>query len=191
MPQQRHHSDEAIVDAAIDLVRKQDIDALSARTLAAQLGCSVKPIFDAYGSMDNVRQAVWNRAQALYESRVRQAMASDEKTPYKASGMAYLDFARDEPQLFRMLFMSPTDAQHHQHQEHSADTVISTLAATLHISEADAARLHGEIWIATHGLATMIATGYLNPDREYIEQYLNDIFLGLTATLHSKERARA
>lgn len=73
--------------------------------LAEKLGCSVKPIFGLFDTMDEVRQAVWEQANAWYIERLDAAMSAGDRPPYLASGLAYIEFARTEPNLFTLLFM--------------------------------------------------------------------------------------
>ena len=41
----------------------------------------------------------------LYQNYLKEDMASGKYPPYKASGMAYIRFAKEEKELFRLLFM--------------------------------------------------------------------------------------
>ena len=56
-------------------------------------------------SMDEVQQEVLKAGYQFYGEAIARAMESGEYPPYKASGMAYIDFARREKHLFRLLFM--------------------------------------------------------------------------------------
>lgn len=107
MPRIPKYSRERIIDAAFAIVREQGADALSARTLASRLGCSVRPIFGAFANMEELRHAVWLSANEAYNDHARAAMEGGGDKPYLASGLAYIDFARREPRLFAMLFMRP------------------------------------------------------------------------------------
>ena len=42
---------EALVDAGVRLVLEKGLEALNARSLAAQAGCSIQPVFRNFGSM--------------------------------------------------------------------------------------------------------------------------------------------
>ncbi|MEE1296626.1 MAG: TetR-like C-terminal domain-containing protein [Bifidobacterium sp.] len=172
-----------MLDGAFAIVRESGPDALTARALAGGLGCSVKPIFDAYDSMEDLRHAVWERADNLYNERLRAAMAEDAATPYKASGKAYVDFARDEPHLFRMLFMRAISPEEREAQEANVEPVLEVLMRQLHVDHETAQRFHFEVWTGVHGLATMVATGYADPDDDLVERFLTDLFLGLRSVL--------
>ena len=77
---------------------------MTARALATELGCSVKPIFGLFKNMEEVQQEVLIAANLLYQNYLQEDMAKGKYPPYKASGMAYIRFAKEERELFRLLF---------------------------------------------------------------------------------------
>ena len=105
MPPKVRFTREEIIRAALDITRESGPEALTARSLAARLDCSAKPIFGLFRSMDEVQQEVLKAGYQFYGEAIARAMESGEYPPYKASGMAYIDFARREKHLFRLLFM--------------------------------------------------------------------------------------
>ena len=52
MPPKPKFSREEIVDAALDIVSREVVSALSARELGEKLGSSPRPIFTVFKSMD-------------------------------------------------------------------------------------------------------------------------------------------
>ena len=105
MPPKFLFTRDQIIEAALRITRRGGLSALTARSLAAELGCSVKPIFGLFRNMEEVQQAVRSAGYALYESYLREEMSGGKYPPYKASGMAYIRFAREEKELFKMIFM--------------------------------------------------------------------------------------
>lgn len=97
---------ERILSAAVDIVRRGGPQALSARSLTAALGCGASPIFASYGSMEGVLKAVKAEARALYERRVGSGFSLNP--PFKGFGMAFLWFAMDEPELYRLIIKGDT-----------------------------------------------------------------------------------
>lgn len=49
------------------------------------------------------------------------------------------------------------------------------------LSESDAHLFHAEMWIFVHGIATMIATSYLEWNSEMVSRMLTDGYEGLKA----------
>ncbi len=93
-------SKDIIVDQAVELVREKGWSALSARSLAARIGCSVMPIYSAVGSMDAVKREV---VDACVELAMRRGEQSYTDCRYVNHGVGFITFARDEANLFLAL----------------------------------------------------------------------------------------
>ena len=105
MPPKFKFTREEITQAALKVTRQNGMSGLTARALAEKLGCSSKPIFGLFRNMEEVQQEVMRGAQALYQSYLKEDMEKGKYPPYKASGMAYIRFAKEEKELFKLLFM--------------------------------------------------------------------------------------
>ena len=90
-----------ILSAALDIVRRGGSESLTARSLSAALGCGAGALFNSFGSIQGIRDAVKAEARRLYQSRVRAGFSLNP--PFKGFGMAFLWFAVDEPQLFSLI----------------------------------------------------------------------------------------
>ena len=96
MPRKFLFKREEIVEAAVQLTRESGISAVTARGLGERLGTSSKPIFSHFENMEQVQQAVLAAANEKYQNYLKTDMADGKYPPYKASGMAYIRFAREE-----------------------------------------------------------------------------------------------
>ena len=105
MPPKCRFTREEIIQAALDLTAEKGVGALTARGLAQRLGSSAKPIFGLFANMEEVQQEVVKAANLRYQEYLRQDMSAGRYPPYKASGMAYIRFAREQKELFKLLFM--------------------------------------------------------------------------------------
>ena len=74
MPPKVKFTREEIIRSALDIVRETGPEGLTARSLAARLGCSVKPIFGLFRSMEEVQQEVLAAGYRLYGQTIAQAM---------------------------------------------------------------------------------------------------------------------
>ena len=99
---------EKILAAAIDIVRNGGTTALTARSLSSVLGCGINRIFSAFGSMNGVIEAVRAEARRLFKERVGAGFSLNP--PFKGFGMAFLWFAMDEPQLYKMVMADTASA---------------------------------------------------------------------------------
>lgn len=173
MPRKFMFTREEVLAAALDLVREQGIAAVTARGLGKKLGSSSKPIFSLFENMEDVLSAVMEAANELYQSYLKEDMARGKYPPYKASGMAYIRFAKEEKELFRLLFMRDRSHESRKDKEENK-TLIELIQQNLDISEEDAYLFHLEMWISVHGMAAMLATSYLELDEEFISRVLTD-----------------
>ena len=55
--------------------------------------------------MEEVSQAVIQAANTIYQNFLNAEMKNSAYPPYKASGMGYIRFAKEERELFKLLFM--------------------------------------------------------------------------------------
>ena len=74
MPPKFLFTRDQIIEAALRITRRGGLSALTARSLAAELGCSVKPIFGLFRSMEEVQQAVLSAGYALSAAYLREEM---------------------------------------------------------------------------------------------------------------------
>lgn len=186
MPPKCRFTREEIIQAALDLTAEKGVGALTARGLAQRLGSSAKPIFGLFANMEEVQQEVVKAANLRYQEYLRQDMSSGRYPPYKASGMAYIRFAREQKELFKLLFM-----RDRTHEEKAAgdelEALLGLIQKNMGLSRDDAYRFHLEMWIYVHGIATMIATAYLEWDMDFISAALTDAYQGLRLRFLPKE----
>ena len=105
MPPKCRFTREQIIQVALELTAEKGIGALTARSLAQRLGSSAKPIFGLFTNMEEVQQEVLKAADQRYQAYLQEDMSAGQYPPYKASGMAYIRFAREQRELFKLLFM--------------------------------------------------------------------------------------
>lgn len=168
-----------ITEAALTITRSKGISGLTARALATELGCSVKPIFGLFKNMEEVQGEVISEAYRLYQSYLQEDMSKGTYPPYKASGMAYIRFAKKERELFKLLFMRDRSSEIIEENGEVIKPLLELIQKNLGITEEEAYIFHLEMWIYVHGIATMIATSYLNWDDEFISKTLTDVYSGL------------
>ena len=179
MPPKVKTSKEAILSTAVEMVRTQGAQALNARGVAAVLGCSTQPIFSNFATMEELRLAVGSAANDLCNEYIRREVEKGEYPPYKASGMAYIRFAKEEKELFKLLYMRNRSEENNS-VDSSRDSRMEHLVHTNTGLEGDDVKLfHLEMWAYVHGIATMFATGFLNLEWELVSRMLTDAYLGL------------
>lgn len=179
MPPRFKFTKEEMINAALNVTRKEGISGLTARALAAELDCSVKPIFGLFKNMEEVQQEVIKSADALYQNYLKEDLEKGFHPPYKSIGMAYIRFAKEEKELFKLLFMRDRSREAPEENMEELTPILQIIQEKTGMSEKEAYTFHIEMWIFVHGMATMIATNYLDLDKAYISKVLTDAYEGI------------
>ena len=180
-PKNKFTRDE-MVAAAVQVVRTKGIDKLTAQALAAKLGTSTQPVFTCFSTMDTVRAEVRAAAEALYHAYSSKGLQED--VPFFGFGLQYIRFAREEPELYRLLFLTPGARRGNgafgSHASESAGPSSVPLSCDIyHISATDADRYFRDLWLVVHSLATLIVTNSCPYSDAEIEQILTGFSLSL------------
>ncbi len=176
-PKNKFTRDE-MVEAALRVVRAKGIDGLTAKTLADELGTSTQPVFTAFGSMDAVRREVYAAAVRVYDGYTNTGLK--EKIPFFGVGMQYVRFAREEPELYRLLFLTRTQEYSAiKSMEHLRELVRPTLVKIYHITAAEADIYFRDLWFVVHSLSTLIVTG----DCSYSDGEIGQILTGMSISI--------
>ena len=168
---------EDIIDTAVGLVRKNGESALNARNIAVALKCSTQPIFSNFSTMEELRFAVIKAADDLCQEYMKREVEKGEYPEYKASGMAYIRFAKEEKELFKLLYMR--DRTNEVVPDEIDTNMESIVQENTGLEGLDARLFHLEMWAYVHGIATMLATGFCELDWDLISRMLTDSYQGL------------
>lgn len=184
MPPKPKYDREKIVDIAVNLVREKGVDALTAREVAEYLGTSSRPIFTAFENMTELRKAVIDRCNSIYEEYCKREVAEKLYPEYKALGMAYIKLAIEESNIFKLLFMSENENEYMDLQYKS---VVNMVQKQTGFGSTCADRMHFEMWAFVHGIATMLATKYVDLDINTVSDCLSDVYDGLKRRFNGGE----
>lgn len=164
MPPQINFSKEMVLNEAFELVRQEGFQALTARRIAQRLNCSTQPIYSAYASMKELEDVVLEKAK----DHIIRYLLSEEQTPYPFLniGLRYLQFAKEEKELFRLLYLSGKGELIPQEM----DAFIAEFTQRIKqeaflqgLEEERFTRMFMSMWIFTHGL---IMLSFTQPDED-------------------------
>lgn len=186
MPAKKVIEKETIVDAALDIVRREGMDGLNMRTLAKACNCSTQPIYLSFSGADELKSEVKKRIIEIYCDYRKREILLNAYPEFKAVGMAYIRFAKEEPELFKYLFMRNRvkEAQNDMNEDFISET--SVLSNLYKINGDVATQIHIQIWIWVHGIATMYATRYMNWEWEDVSKLLTDAFISIKEHLYKE-----
>lgn len=182
MPPKAKFTREQIINAALEIVRQEGMESLSARRLAKKLNSSSCPIFTVFANMDEVRLAVQEVAKARYKEYVERGLA--DAPAFKGVGKQYILFAVREPKLFQLLFMSEQSSAPGIDMvlpliEESYGDILASIIREYGLERNAAERLYRHLWIYTHGIATLSATKMCSFTGEEISRMMTDVFVAL------------
>ena len=167
-----------ITRTAVSLIRNNGIEAFNTRNIAKELNCSTQPIFSNFTSMEELENEVILFAYNMYLDFIKNEISTDKYPKYKAFGMAYIRFAKEETQLFKLLFMRDRTDEDTSPSPDFNDSV-QIIMTTNGVSEEIAKLIHLEMWTFVHGIAVILATSFTPFDWELINQMISDVYQGI------------
>ena len=182
MPPKAKFTKEQIVEVAIDLIRKNGIDCLSARVLAKKLGTSVCPIFNVFKDMNELTSELTLKAKSIYKEYIQKGLS--QEMAFKGVGTEYILFAIKEPKLFQFLFMTeqvemPSISNVLQISDESYNDILLSAQNGYNLTYEQAERLYLHLWIYTHGIAALCATKTCAFTADEISCLMNEAFRGI------------
>lgn len=166
---------EEMTDAALRLVREKGMDALTAKSLARELGVSTQPVFTCFRTMEELKRAVRGAAEEAYEAYIQRGLRSE--WPFFGVGVEYLRFVKENPTLYRLLFLTPEEGGSAiAAMTRTLTMVRDSLVRIYRITPQEAEMYFRDMWLTVHGMATLIVTG----DCPYSDRELGEILTGMS-----------
>lgn len=186
MPPKPKVSKEQILQQALALVRERGAGALTAKALAARLSCSTQPVFWHFANMDELKAAVYREALAVFGQYLRRP--HENVSEYMAVGLNYIHFAMEEKQLFRCLFMGDLGHADVFGAKVEMEYILGVIEHNDSITGENAQIIYREMWLFSHGIAAMIASGSAEFSEEELQTMLGHVYRGLSRYLQSENK---
>ncbi len=148
---------DTVLKAALDIVRRQGWEALTARNVAVRLGASVAPVYSAFSSMEGLMRAALEEIRRRLNDYMAKAYT---EIPFLNIGVGIVSFARDEPMLYQAFFQTRHGFK--DILDGFNDSLLAWMKADSQLgflSEASRQRLYDNIGYFTVGLASVMAAG--------------------------------
>ena len=159
MPPRAKFTKGEIVEAAVGIARKGGIGAVTAREVGAALGVSSRPLFTYFDSVDDLKKEVYAFSRELYRKYVERGLNDD--IPFLGVWRQYLHFAKEEPELYKLLFLTPPDNVSGGAMEamrFSQDLVRGSIMKIYNMDAETADSYFRDIWLVAFSYATLIVT---------------------------------
>lgn len=166
-----------ILNTAFELARTDGIESVTARKLAAQIGCSTQPIFRVYSNMNELYTEIYEKAVEAFGDYYAN-FKSDVTTPFIHLGLVYINYAKDERKLFQLLFQSESRGERSLYE--LLNGKVGAVSKEINRAAAEGCKnpsgLFMKMWIFIHGCACMEQTGDYDLTEEETAELLSDIY---------------
>ena len=196
-----HHGDlkHAAILAARNLVAAKGLSGLGIRTVAERIGVTPPAMYRHFESLEMLRielsakvrdelaESMIAKRERASNSRSRRRRALDR---FEAIGEAYVDYARQNPRLFEIAFLSCDEHLELDQSGQGAQVLQQAITELEEVGLLDgkAKDLAPMIaWSSVHGLATLVAQRAIS-QREYARA-LGEVFAGVQRAILKRSSA--
>ncbi len=159
MPPKVKFQKDEIIAAAWNVTRRNGIDAVTAREVARELGVSTRPIFTYFDTIEQLKSEVFELSKKRYREYIESGLSGP--IPFLGVWQQYMRFAREEPELYRLLFLSRPDGVAGGAMEalrFSQQLARRSVMQVYHMDADTADKYFRDIWLVAFSFATLVVT---------------------------------
>lgn len=166
-----------ILETAFSIAESKGIENVTARKLAAQIGCSTQPIFRIYANMNELYVEIYRKAMDAFEAYYEN-YRTETDMPFMHLGLAYINYAKDDRKLFQFLFQSEHRGERSLMEllNGKSDTISREFNRAAAAGCAKPEKFFRKFWIFVHGCACMVLTGDFDLTEEETMALLKEIY---------------
>lgn len=159
-----------LLDASLDLIEREGLEAFSMREVARRAGVSHQAPYHHFPDREAILAAIVAEGFVMLREAMRADLAglSDPYKRHGALGRTYINFALTNPAHFKLMFRSEhVREEKHDDAKASAGSAFDTLVEVVHevarekYGKEDFALVITS-WSLAHGLATLLLEGKLD-----------------------------
>ena len=180
MPPKAKFTSQQIVDAAVKITREKGIGAVTAREVGAVLGVSSRPLFTYFDTVDELKREVYNYAKNIYMEYIKSGLKKE--IPALGVGQEYLRFAKEDPELYKFLFLSPPEGVKGSVMEGlklSQDLVRDSIMKIYNMDADTADKYFRDLWLVAYSFTTLIVTNECPYSDEEISALFTEFSLSI------------
>ena len=171
---------EMIIEAAFEIAKEMGAENINARTVSQKLSCSTQPVLYHFKTVEDVRIAAHKKAGEFHIDYVTNVSGKYER-PMLEVGMRHIQFAVEEKNLFRFLFYSnyyTGVSLSDWLTEENFGSAFSILKIQAKVDDRQAYRIFSQIFLVTHGIASLLANNAMVYDETYCINTLSNAYFG-------------
>ena len=178
-------SRERIVDAAFEIARDEGAERISARAVAKKLGCSTQPVLYHFATIEDLKSAVYEKADAFHTAYILQGREGCAASMLEI-GLSYIRFGALEPNLFRFLFQSNRFSEQKLSDltgDPALEPVMRALSRDIGVDGQRAGQIFTVVFLLAHGMASMLASNAMEYDEGQTTCLLRSAMRGMILSM--------
>lgn len=179
MPPTAKITKEMILSTVLQITRETGFETVNARSIAGKLRCSTRPIFTCYENMEELKHEFLAYAYEFYNRYVINYSNSAAVSPILILPLSYIEFAREETYLFKLLFIKDMDLKMEEakdfYNESDNEKRAEIFSENIGIEPESGRVIFLDLFLYTHGIAVLTATKKLSLDRNSAEKMLANV----------------
>ena len=187
MPPKAKITKAMILDTVLNITKETGFETVNARSIAGKLQCSTRPIFTCYENMDELKKEFLEFAYDHYEQYVIDYQKSQKTDFSLLLPLSYIEFAKSEPYLFKLLFMNDMDMNLTEtkdfYKESGYEERAIYFSNHIGVEFEYGKEIILELFLYSHGIAVLTATEKLSLDITTVEKMLSHFLTAFTGRL--------
>lgn len=179
MPPTAKITKEMILNTVLEITRETGFETVNARSIAGKQNCSTRPIFTCYENMEELKQEFLDYAYEFYSRYVIHYSNSVDVSPILVLPLSYIEFAREETHLFKLLFINDMDLKMEKakdfYNEADNEKRAAVFSEQIGVELARGKVIFLDLFLYTHGIAVLTATKKMSLDRNSAEKMLVNV----------------
>lgn len=168
MPPKPKITKDMILTTVLGITRETGFEAVNARSIAGKLQCSTRPIFTCYENMEELKAEFLDFAFEYYNRYVACYSKSADVKSYLLLPLSYIDFAKEETNLFKLLFINDMDLNMSEandfYRELGNEEKAKAFSEMIGVQPERGKEIFLDLFLYSHGIAVLTATGKLSFD---------------------------
>lgn len=178
MPPKPKITKEMILNTVLKITRETGFETVNARSIASELQCSTRPIFTCYENMEELKREFLDFAYDFYTEYVKNYSQISLRNPDLLLPISYIEFAREETFLFKLLFITDMELNMKEindfYTEPGNEEKAKIFSDRIGKDSDTLKKIFLDLFLYSHGIAVLTATGKLALKREQIEKMVQN-----------------
>ena len=179
------HLKEEFIKIALDFIAKEDVDKLTLKVLSDATGTSRSAIYKHFKNKDALIEQVIEQGFEIFDNETAPILLDDKRDlvdKFFLTGKLYINFAKNNPNLYRLLFgkkyahirediVSIKDDECNGFAELKKAVEEGQKSGLL--KKDDSYKQAIVIWASMHGFSSLIIDGFMDVEEIYEDVYIN------------------